>query len=410
MVDFFPDPAASATPLEAASHSQSHLSTARSSHYSANPGPSGGLSRAHSAPMMYYAGASPQASTWYATGSGPMPVKKTCWRPLGATWREWESMDHNAGSRGTPVPGSRGGGIDDRRGYVDGTVPHWGKEVGIRVKGLLEHELTWAYYRMRRHEKHPQRKAVGEFLAPDALNEKMRFGVGTQFQFWRDLRPPFSVLQASRVDNGQDSLDSTQMAKACHPDGELYDIQYECAIEYFAEHLMGISSDAGTHNNKVCGIAQVRIPNNFPHKRPLHILSWGQPTLNPPDDMGKGNKKGVAPEESLPIATELGISPQSDRMQRCIKACKEAQSRIEKRKLQVKVPELQRLLLGPHASLPRLAKMEADKAAQAEMSKDIAELAGRSSASSIGGNTADPQRVRRHRIFTPAVGFVSYNG
>jgi len=291
-------------------------------------------------------------------------------------------------------------------------VPHWGKEVGIRVKGLLEHELTWAYYRMRRHEKHPQRKAVGEFLARDALNEKMRFGVGSQFQFWRDLRPPFTVLQTSRVDNGHEDLGSEQLAAACHPDGELYDIQYECAIEYFAEHLMGISSDAGTHNNKVRGIAQVRIPNAFPQKRPLHILSWGQPTLNPPDDMGKegGKKKSASPETSLPIAVELGISPQSDRMQRCIKACKEASGRMEKRKLQVKVPELQRLLLGPHASLPRLAKMEADKAALAEGPKDGGEMTGLASTGSIGGTVADAQRVRRHRIFTPAVGFVSYNG
>lgn len=291
---------------------------------------------------------------------------------------------------------------DCLREYTSGCLPHWGKEGHVRVRGVVEHELTWAYYRMRRHEKHPLRQAVGEFLPQDALAEKMRFGLGSQFQFWRDLRPPFTVSQVQRVDNGINMLVSIQDASG-HPDGELYFITYECPIEYSAERLMDVNSEAGTFNNKIHGVAQVRIPNNYPQRRPVYIVSWGQPTLIPP---GPDQHQLSAPEVGmLPLATELGVNPTSDRMTSCIKACRDVQHRMDDKRKQVKVPELQRLLLGPHASLPRLAKMEETWAM--EQSNTDNGKGARPASTSLHGLAT---RVRSHRLFTPAVGFVSYNG
>lgn len=352
------------------------------------------------------------------------------WRPLGATWRDWE---HCSG----PVRKN----VDDGREYMNGCVPHWGKDGVMRVKGILEHELTWAYYRMRRHEKHPQRQAVGEFLPQDALNEKMRFGKGSQFQFWRDLRPPFVVLEVKRVDDGTDNDTEVPAHLVNNPDGDMCNISYECPIEYFAERLMDTKSDNGTFANKVRGIAQVRIPNTFPQKRSLLIESWGSPTLNPPDEGLKDPRKpkAVPPTQWNPIAHELGIPPASERMAKCINASKVATQRLEKRKKIVKVPELQRLLLGPHASLPRLAKIEAiengkqaasgtPEAASPDATLNTSLKAspanGRHSAAAIfaaaafqeaGGDAAGRRpgkatKIRNHTIFTQAAGFVNYAG
>lgn len=397
-----------------------------------------GIPRAASAPLIP-AGLPPQMSTWHAGDRSMSSSMHKSWRPLGATWRDWEHR--------SSAPVRRN--ADDAREYVSGCVPHWGKDGALRMKGVLEHELTWAYYRMRRHEKHPQRQAVGEFLPQDALNEKMRFGKGSQFQFWRDLRPPFSVLEVKRVDDGTSSNMEVPVHAVNHPDGELYSLTYECAIEYFAERLMDTKSDNGTFNNKVRGIAQVRIPNTFPQKRPIFIVSWGAPTLNPPDEglQDPRKPKAVPPTQWMPIAGVLGIPPASERMAACINASNVATQRLEKRKKVVKVPELQRLLLGPHASLPRLAKMEAlanaappdggaltassgalAAAARTATSPDaglkkqtsataLFAAAAFKSASADAASTrkgppprGEATKVRKHTIFTPAVGFVSYAG
>mmetsp|Transcript_96993 Transcript_96993/g.278713 ORF Transcript_96993/g.278713 Transcript_96993/m.278713 type:complete len:394 (+) Transcript_96993:78-1259(+) len=352
-----------------------------------------------SAPLMR-AGASPQPTTWY-TSKGQVPPK-SCWRALGSTWRDWDRDSHELST--SSVQHCRGS-VDALKDYAEGCLPHWGKEGSVRVRGVLEHELTWSYYRMRRHEKHPQRLAVGEKLPQEALAEKMRFGLGSQFQFWRDLRPPFTVQQVRRVDTGKASF--VDLSSTSHPDGELYFIHYDCAIEYAAERLMDVMSDAGTFNNRIHGVAEVRIPNSFPQKRPLHILSWGKPTLIPPDSVDEA--KTLPPEQNMPIATLLGVSPTCDRMQNCLKAYREAKHRTDARKKQVKVPELQRLLLGPHASLPRLAKMEEAQALE-QSSSSLRDRPGSSpalGASDLGEST---KKNRQHRMCTSAVGFVSYNG
>merc|ERR1712176_1431225 len=120
------------------------------------------------------------------------------------------------------------------------------------------------YYRMRRHAKHPQRKEVGDPALPQhSVVEAMRYGTENQFQFWRDLRPPFQIMEVRRLTGEPES--------GQHPDGDLFEVVYQCGIDYCAERLWNLNSDAGTFNNKVHGSAQVRTPNGFPKKRPISI-------------------------------------------------------------------------------------------------------------------------------------------
>lgn len=327
---------------------------------------------------------SPQAVTWYS-GKAPLgPSSASCWRALGATWRDWD----------TDVKGPLDRQADDGKDYVNGCVPHWTKTNRVRTKGLLEHELTWAYYRMRRHEGHPQRQAVGESLPNNCVGEKMRFGTGCSFKFWHDLRPPFAVLQVKRVDDGLS--DEVPASAVDHPDGELHTITYECAIEYFAERLLNDDSESGTFGNKVSGVAEVRIPNAWPRKRPIHILGWGNPTLNPPD-VEPGPKQKAAPSQD---AKERSSSQPSQR-QGLLKDPSRAQGRVRQKRKVVKVDDLQRLQLGAHASLPRM-----------ESSRNLDEVKAldRKTGANDYPAAAAERRPRKHRVFTPACGFITYEG
>jgi len=238
------------------------------------------------------------------------------------------------------------------------------------MKGALAHELTWAYYRMRRHAEHPLRKAVEQTRTP---------GQGA-FQFWRDLRPPFQVVAVKEVDDWH----------AGHPDGKLYSIRYLCGLDYVSERSLGESSEAGTFDNKIHGEAQARIPDNFPKTRPVRIVSWGQPVLNFQPEEEERGPSVVPPEKWNPLADFLGKRPDSPKLAGVRDACK----RVPRRR-GVQVPPLQKLLLGPHASLPRLEKVE--KGRDPAVDEDQERSGGR-----VG--------KRQHRIYTAAAGFISYNG
>lgn len=248
----------------------------------------GELPRVASAPLLK-AGAAPFAATWYPGSGKPHSRGVGCgasgtgFRPLGSAWRDSQESRGDLGTTGLSKTGSLFGGaglLEELRSYSTGCVPHWRKEGRMRVKGAIEHELTWAYYRMRHTEDHPERKRIGEFLPQDALCEKMRFGVGSRFMFWRDLRPPFSIQEVKVSGGVMESPSSTEKSVTGLPalDGEVFSAVYECPIEYAAERLMDMNSDAGTFNNKIRGVAQVHMPPCFP-KRAMTIVSWGSPTL-----------------------------------------------------------------------------------------------------------------------------------
>merc|ERR1712100_368629 len=129
-----------------------------------------------------------------------------------------------------------------------------------------------AYYHMKRHLKHPLRGEVGDphLESKNVINE-MRSGANNRFQFWRDLRPPFEVKKVKRVDDLTDTR---------HPDGQLYEVTYLCPIDYESERMWGTDQGGSTFENKIHGVAEVRIPDRFPEKRPMNIVSWGHPELN----------------------------------------------------------------------------------------------------------------------------------
>jgi hypothetical protein len=309
--------------------------------------------------------------------------------------------------------------VDDGEQFVHGCVPHWGKEVTIRMRSVIEHELTWAYYRMRRHAEHPLRKEVGDTLPNTAVSENMRFGKKNRFKFWLDLRPPFTVLKVKRMVTAHDSA---------HPDGDLYKVTYQCGIEY-ANERMADGGENGTFNQRITGVAQIRMSGSFPKKRPMRIITWGQPALNgdPKDsdedeeaEPERAKAKGVDPAKWMPIGNEIGKRSDDPSMAACRTATMELTKKMANARRQVEVPELQKLLLGPHASLPRLAQCE-----RAARERPALGAPGSTSASASGekekGGASPPasagpsQQVakparRQHCIWTQAAGFIRYAG
>lgn len=270
----------------------------------------------------------------------------------------------------------------------------------MRKLNVLEHELTWAYYRMRRHHAHPHRAEVGDpSLPPEHVVEAMRHGKGNQFNFWRDIRPPFNVAAVKRLHE--------EASAGQHPDGDLFEVIFQCGIDYVSERLWGLKSDGGTFNNRITSSARVRIPDGFPRKRPITIVSWGSPQLNwqpsnETDDEGNASRPSIDPAKWMPISDELQQRADLPRFAGCREATKRADSRKG-----FEVSPVQKLLLGPHASLPKLAACD----------KDLGNLSATSREAAAArlveeGLPVPPPKVkpRQHRIFTAAAGFVHYAG
>jgi hypothetical protein len=100
----------------------------------------------------------------------------------------------------------------------------------------------------------------------------------------------------------------------------------------------------------------------------------------------------VDPSKWMPISDELQQRADHPRFARCREAIRRAKSKRE-----FQVDPLQKLLLGPHASLPRLAKLQ-------EACKD------EDDPSSSSGASMKKPKPRSHCIFTAAAGFVRYAG
>lgn len=348
----------------------------------------GALRDSRSAPLLPAAQSS-CTSTWYSSSNRSTTLHGApMWQALGNTWRT-RSKDEF----GDPIRRN----VDEANMFQQGCVPNWNK-MHMRKFKILEHELTWAYYRMRRHALHPQRKEVGDpHMPPQCVVEKMRFGSENKFQFWRDLRPPFVVRQVRRVTNEPES--------GSHPDGDLFKVTYQCGIDYVSERLWNEKSDGGTFDNKIQGVAIVRIPDEYPKQRTITIDSWGQPSLNSShwgnDDEEEGEAPAfVDPNVWMPISQELDLPANLPRFAGCREATRKAVSRRP-----VEMPALQRLLLGPHASLPRLAMSNS-------MAPGAAAAATTGAEGDAQGATPSPKKnkKRQHRIFTAAAGFVRYAG
>jgi len=263
------------------------------------------------------------------------------WSPLAGTWRDRSVDDY-----GSPVRRN----ADEANCFQSGCIPNFSR-MNMRKSSALEHELTWNYYKIRRHELHPERKQVGDPAMPvECVVEKMRFGKKNQFNFWRDLKPPFHVSKVAR--------DSSQPLH--HPDGEMFHVSYMCGIDYVGERLWNEKSETGTFDNMIHGTATVRVPDNYPtNGAKVTMVSWGRPTLNhsPSEETdGDGNviPEFVNPDLWMPISQELDRRASEPRFADCRASTRRANLRRP-----VEMAPMQSLLLGAHGSLPRLAAIAA---------------------------------------------------
>ncbi|CAL1138155.1 unnamed protein product [Cladocopium goreaui] len=140
--------------------------------------------RIQSAPLLHST-AAPSVASWYTKGAATGTTNRA-WKALGSAYRDVDEL------RNATVEDA-----SDRRDFIDGLVPNWSKDTVMRMKGMLEHLITWTYYHIQRDENHPQRKEVGEFLDPKNVPIALRSGAA-RFRFWRDLKPPFQVVQVTR--------------------------------------------------------------------------------------------------------------------------------------------------------------------------------------------------------------------
>jgi len=317
---------------------------------------------------------------------------RSLWKPLASSWRDWDSNEFG------PVRKN----VDDGSVFRDGCIPHWGKGANIRKRKELEHELTFAYYRTRRHMLHPHRKEVGDPTLPamDVVVE-MRNGLDKQFQFWRDLRPPFTITEVRRLGEEQHDV-------ARHPDGDLYEVTIDCSIDYQGERLWNTKSVNGTFDNKVHTVAMLRIPDRYPKQRPIAIVNWGNPHMNwsPTDDRDEdGNPLRpvlIDPSKWMPISDELQQRADLPRFARCREATRRADS-----KHGIQTKPLQRLLLGSHPhSLTKLAAVGVDH-------RNLSASERRASAHRLMEETGElPKKVKvkERKLFTACGGFVRYAG
>jgi len=309
------------------------------------------------------------------------------WSSLGGTWRDRSQDDF-----GAPVRKN----VDESNSFSSGCVPNWSR-VAIRKTRALEHELTWTYYRMRRHVGHPERKKVGDpHMPPECVVEKMRCGTKNQFNFWRDLRPPFHVSHVRR--------DTEEPDAGLHPDGDLFHVTYQCGIDYVGERLWNEKSDGGTFDNLIYGRATIRVADSYPQGKGLTVVSWGRPSLfwnriEEFDENGVPIQDFVDPDKWMPISDELKLRADMPRFAACREATRKANSRRP-----IEMAPMQSLLLGPHASLPRIAATT-DKVAFNKAASPMKTDGG------VEGATPSPiKKKRQHRIFTAAGGFVRYAG
>lgn len=320
---------------------------------------------------------------------------------------------------------SRGGSDASFASTAYGKVPRWGRAAQIRNPGVLERQLTWAYYQVRQSPKHPMRKEVGEYLPVTDVPAEMRRGQERYFRFWRDARPPFRVGRVERVDELERDASGTNGSSLASASsrGRLYHASYECGIEYVSEHSYGETASDATFNNMVRGIATVRISDAFPKNSRIEIVSWGRPVLIPKPEPARAASSsstqrkrhgGIPADQWSPLASLLGLNPDHPRLARSRRAaeCLSPHGGPD-------VDVLQKVLLGchTHTTLPRIAQ-HLDAASALAYSNNgyldgggTAGMRGTSPTAVGRSDAASPEkRKRERRVWTAAAGFLSYVG
>lgn len=282
--------------------------------------------------------------------------------PLGGAWREQE--------RG----GELRSNIDEGKEFIQGCIPNWSSENNIRSSAAVEHKLTWAYYHMR-----GMRTSLGQ---TEQTTSSKKNG---QFNFWRDLRPPFRVKRIQReVDDG-------------HADGPLFNITYCCPLDYVTERKWGHRTAEGSFENLVHGVAEVRIPKDFPQiSKHVIVLSWGKPEIKfgskPKLDDKEAQAVTVDPKKWSPIAAEFHMRSNCTRLAKIRESLHETNLKMAVQGNQMKqMRPWQKALLKPSATLSDFVKAEKEM----QEAKDAE-------------GTESPKRELRMR--TACVGFVDIHG
>ncbi|CAK9087290.1 unnamed protein product [Durusdinium trenchii] len=278
---------------------------------------------------------SPHNTSFYTKSTQPgdslreSSYSSKIWFPLGGAWREQE--------RGLDGEVLRTN-IDDGREFVNGCIPNWSSDCAIRSPAAVEHKLSWAYYRMR-----GMRAALGHTDQVPSSKQSRQ-----QFNFWTDLRPPFRIKGMKRdADDG-------------HPDGPLFRISYCCPLDYVTERKWGRRTAEGTFENLVHGVAEVRIPKDFPQvSTRIIVLSWGRVEIKFGTKPKVDKKAGaVDPKKWSPIAAEFHLRSNCSRLASLRESLHEANLKMAGQSNQQAVRPWQKALMKPSATLADFMKAE----------------------------------------------------
>merc|ERR1719199_1429303 len=126
------------------------------------------------------------------------------------------------------------------------------------------------------------------------------------------------------------------------------------------------------------------------------MISWGRPTLNwtqaeELDENGAPMPQDfIDPSKWMPISDELGLRADLPRFAACREATRKANVRRP-----IEMHPLQSLLLGPHATLPRLASTTG-----LDQSPFKGGSPGKGDGGVEGATPSPKKKKRQHRIFT----------
>lgn len=326
-----------------------------------------------------------------STSDSGFTAPKPGYEALGNRWRATGTWNPNRSF------------VTEGEGFIGGAVPSFIKGHQVRTKEAIGHHLGWAYYRTKRYPEHPLRSAMGsDTLPPTNVVSALRDNTPGSFNFWRDLRPPFDVVDVRRLD---------MIANR----GVRYEVEYECGLDFETERSWGDKQDGGTFDNKVHGIVLVLLPDKWPiGDKQMEILEWGPPVINWTPPQGKEQKfVDIRPAWHywLPLARELNERPTATRFKSFRLSDTFAHDYVQPKPT---LDPVSQALLGRHdfqKIQKGTGKMESEspKSPKKTPKKSFSpKKVGSPFAAELPSSKETPKR--RHTIFTAAAGFVPYDG
>lgn len=167
----------------------------------------------------------------------------------------------------------------------------------FRTTACLSKDLSKNWYKQCNRESHPARMSLKQ-PTRDAVCEELRNG---NFDFWRDLRPPFSITKVQKDTESSTCTD------------HYYHVSYVTPLDYKSERAVFRGKNSSTFDNVMNATAYVRLPPRYHGGRGFRVINWGEPILTgcePKKELQKMRRSRSEPikvKRALPIVRDIRI-------------------------------------------------------------------------------------------------------